>query len=111
MKTWEGLGEISYADKSRYQGFTLKQKYHGKGRLTYANGDVYQGDWVAGKPEGNGVFVSLADQTVYDGGWLGGRKHGRARETRHSGQHTTTFDGNFEEGKLNGAGKVTSTDP
>ena len=69
MKTWEGLGEISYADESRYQGFTKNTKYHGRGRLTYTNGDVYQGDWVEGKPEGRGVFVSLADQTVYDGEW------------------------------------------
>ena len=45
------------------------------GRLTMPNDDLYDGEWVAGKPDGEGILTSL-NGAVYKGHFQSGKFHG-----------------------------------
>lgn len=101
-KEWTGLGEIHYADGSKYQGVTKSGKYHGKGRMTHKNGDMYHGQWERGKASGVGVFLDKKG-SMYDGEWFNDQYHGKGEE--HWDYSKIKYVGDFIEGQKTGQGK------
>lgn len=93
---------------------------------TYENGDRYEGNWVNGKREGIGNFVS--DISKYEGYWRADKRHGIGKEafddnSRYEGEYADDFfegqgkqwlsDGRRFEGKFkkdlwNGQGSIFS---
>jgi len=64
-----GVGNMSYADGSKYIGEWKQGFRHGKGSYTYANGDVFSGSWKSGKRHGKGVYLFREHESRLEGVW------------------------------------------
>ncbi len=70
----------------------------GKVKCSYPNGDRYEGNFVNGKPQGRGVYISLQGNR-YEGQFLAGQPHGQGIFIRSD---DTRFEGIFDNGTLTG---------
>ena len=61
-----GVGIITYTDRSKYVGEFKNGKYHGQGTLTSPNGNKYEGSWKDGEYHGQGI-LSFSDGGKYVG--------------------------------------------
>lgn len=67
---------ICYKNGDWYYGFTTNWKRHGRGCQIYKDKSRYFGNWVNGRPQGQGKFVSGNKKNQYSGGWHDGKYHG-----------------------------------
>jgi hypothetical protein len=58
-----------YAGKSEYYGQWVAGKKQGEGMYIYPNKDVFSGNWLNGKKHGNGTYVFSATGMKYIGDW------------------------------------------
>lgn len=104
----DGIGTAEYPIGSKYTGDWKKGKFHGKGVLEAEGGIRYEGDWRYGKRWGKGKVV-LRSGLEYDGEWVDGKPHGRG--VMKSVYTKYQYDGNFENGSIEGSGVVTTPPP
>ena len=118
-----GEGVIAYADGSKYEGQFVSGKINGTGTWYYPNNDKYVGSFKDNLPNGRGILYK-ADGSQVKGNWVSGEYKGEpiaaAQKTGciagncNSGIGTYVmkdgswkYTGNFENGQLNGVGKIT----
>ena len=95
--------KIIYENGDYYIGECLNGIAHGKGKKYYSNGNIkYEGDFVKGKYEGNGKYISKNGE-YYIGEWLNDLKHGKGKEYYKNGN--IKYEGDFINDKAEGNGK------
>lgn len=103
-KAAEASGGGKYVGDHR-EGEGGEEIRHGHGKFTYPSGDRYEGQWVDGKAQGHGVFVSRLSR--YEGNWDADLKHGDGTETFDD---KSVYTGQFKQGYRHGRGVLTWTD-
>lgn len=104
----DGQGRFSYiTGEAQYIGEWKKGVRHGfgEGSCECKNIEgIFQGEWKAGKPGGQGKF--LTKKFTFDGGWKDGERHG------FGDYHTEKlrYVGDWAEDKKNGYGIITYAD-
>lgn len=75
--TFEGYGDIFYAEKNYYKGSVKNMKRHGKGILTYPDGSRLSGNWIDGLQNGvmlrNNNYICFVEKYV-NGIYRGGKE-------------------------------------
>jgi hypothetical protein len=104
-----GQGDWSHPDGRRYVGEWRDGKRHGRGKMCYADGSFYEGGFDSGLRHGQGWLVDPNSQPVYEGEWRHGKMHGLGQMWVRTGFETATYEGDFGDGKANGAGTLTSS--
>jgi hypothetical protein len=95
-----GRASLAWADGSKYDGAQIAGKFNGQGVFISAQNDRLEGDWKDGALNGHAV-VTWANGNRYDGGWLNGKAEGRGAETWANGDR---YDGDWDAGKAKGHG-------
>ena len=100
----EGIGKMTFPDKSVYYGEWSNNVMHGEGTYKYTNGDIYSGCWVNGMKSGRGTyqfkltkFTSKPDEEKSDK-----EKENEAAETALYGPQKYRNDSSFEGEWVNG---------
>jgi hypothetical protein len=128
------VGTYEAADRSHYRGSFERGLFHGAGELTLASGSVYVGEFRDGKRHGHGRLSDPVQQLSYEGafeddrfgGGSGrmetaefvyegemrlGKFSGRGKLTeRRTGGGSTTYEGQWHDGKRHGQGRATFAD-
>mmetsp|Transcript_8930 Transcript_8930/g.24757 ORF Transcript_8930/g.24757 Transcript_8930/m.24757 type:complete len:348 (-) Transcript_8930:141-1184(-) len=95
-----GKGEHEWRGEV-YQGEWKWDKRHGWGTLSLADGSQIKGEWQAGKPHGYSCMVDSKGTTTYEGEFRDGKRHGLGRQIFESGD---MYDGNWKDGRLHDRG-------
>lgn len=115
------IEQLHYPDESVYKGPTLNGKAHGLGRLSFADGSVYEGNFIHDQRTGKGIFTSKPGEYRYEekGHFVNGRLHGKGKRIDYHwmemdeedeediDKSTETYKGDFVNGLRHGKGKVT----
>ena len=92
----------------RYVGQTLDGKMHGMGTLTFKDGSFIASDqWCLGEPISGQMHQN--DQ-IYQGSFQNLEPCGRGKIKLDLPRQSALFEGNFSEGKPDGAGKLVYAD-
>lgn len=97
--TRKGRGRLYQSDGSLLEGYWRGGNLCLYGRVVFSSGDYYIGDFVNGKQEGSGVFVSAGNRL--EGQWKDGVMHGKGVEIMSDGSR---YEGDFSNGQKTGRG-------
>lgn len=98
LATPHGMGKVTHANGTTYEGPFAHGQYHGKGKSIWPDGSHYTGEWAHGVEQGYGVQVSTTG-FVYEGQWLLGRRQGKGKLRAADG---TRCVGDFVADELQG---------
>ena len=101
-----GMGVLTYANGSVYEGDFKNGELGGAGTFTDENGDKYTGSFRGGIPEGYGNVV-FTDGHSYEGEWKKGSINGKGVMSYTNGDR---FEGNFKNGIKQGEGRYICAD-
>ena len=80
-----GRGEYAWkAEQVQYAGDFTRNTLEGQGAYEWKDGSKYEGEIKAGLRHGSGVFRSPDGTLVYDGQWQEGKRHGVGKLTYDS---------------------------
>ncbi|KAG7387292.1 phosphatidylinositol-4-phosphate 5-kinase-like protein 1 [Phytophthora pseudosyringae] len=105
-KSFDGLGELIYANGARYVGDWVDGTKHGVGILTFSSGERYVGHFENGKFNGTGVFFA-ANGDRYEGKFQDNRPNGFGKFKKVTGDR---YIGNTVDGRACGVGTVSTAD-
>jgi hypothetical protein len=97
-----GRGIQIWEDGTKYLGYHKNNKANVKGKLFHPDGDIYDGEWLDGKAENKGVYISNFDNSYYSGMWKQDKQHGHGEEYWQDG---SKYEGEYYYGKKTGMGK------
>lgn len=99
-----------YPNLDRYKGEFIQGRREGLGLLTYANGTTYDGEWTNNLFHGHGTFTSFDFSSGtphrgqrYEGEYEFGRKHGKGLQHLIDG---SVYDGAFANNLFEGDGSL-----
>lgn len=69
---------------ARYVGSLQDMMFSGMGLMTFAGGSTYEGMWQHGKRHGRGKYISQSEQ--YEGEWEANVRHGQGQLTRKTNE-------------------------
>eukprot|EP01065_Artemidia_motanka_P051743 TRINITY_DN916_c4_g1_i1.p1 TRINITY_DN916_c4_g1~~TRINITY_DN916_c4_g1_i1.p1 ORF type:complete len:1045 (+),score=342.87 TRINITY_DN916_c4_g1_i1:62-3196(+) len=78
-----GRGVMKYAHGGLYDGEWMHGHKHGKGKMIYASGSEYDGDWVRDVREGEGTMTWRHEGVAtakFQGSWKAGRAEGEGSQ-------------------------------
>lgn len=99
----DGFGEMLSNDSSYYAGEWSHGKRNGYGNMYFTNSDTYFGDWTDNQFDGLGEYTYSQNGDYYHGEWKAGLQHGMGTYISKDFEYV----GNWEEGWINGKGKIT----
>lgn len=102
-----GEGKCKYANGEVYAGHFAQGRKHGPGVLTLTSGDILKATWDNDLPNGKGS-IYYSNGVIYEGGIHGDSREGYG--TLFDPATNTKFEGNFEQNKRHGHGKIVFTD-
>ena len=108
-------GSLELSDRV-YKGEIKNELPHGTGKVSFKNGDYYDGQLVHGKFEGEGIMVKKEKGKLfrYNCRWRNNLQNGygtcKITWKDYSGDRLETYEGNFENGKYHGKGKLKNAD-
>lgn len=62
------IGYYKFKDGSEYTGELKGRRPNGKGRTVFLNGDSYEGEYVKGKRQGQGTYLSATEKSTWESG-------------------------------------------
>ena len=77
------------------------------------NGDFYYGDFISGKIEGSGIYISSQNKYTYTGEFVKNKFDGKGKinyEENDIYDIYTSYEGNFSEGYMHGEGNLIFSD-
>jgi len=95
-----GKGEHEFRGEA-YEGEWKWDMRHGWGTLSLGDGSQIKGEWQAGKPHGYASVIDARGTTTYEGEFKDGKRHGLGRQLFESGD---MYDGGWREGRLHDRG-------
>ena len=97
-----GFGVYTYATGAVYEGLWTGGKRSGQGKTTSSNGEEYIGNYKDDFRSGYGEYTFPSGEK-YSGNWVKSLRSGYGLLLYQNG--ITTYEGSFEQGKINGFGK------
>ena len=88
-----------------YDGHWANNLKSGRGTNVYHDCSVYTGEWVNDEINGKGK-MQYSDGDVYEGDFMNEEKHGSGKYTFHTHPVFQEYEGNFEDGMMQGQGKL-----
>ena len=99
----DGIGYAVASDSSFYSGNWSEGKRNGYGDMMFSNGDSYFGSWTDNQFDGIGTYTYAQNGDSYYGEWKNGLQNGLGTYKANDFEYT----GNWEEGWINGEGRIT----
>lgn len=99
----EGMGKLTFKDKSFYRGSFYKEQIQGRGVFVGVDGSQYEGEWFANKKHGVGTLLDT-DGSIYVGEFKDDFRHGNGRLLHAEGGE---YIGVWGHGVIVGTGKFT----
>ncbi len=109
----EGFGIFIDSLGNKYIGEWKNDLFHGKGILLSMNGDFYYGDFISGKIECSGIYISSQNKYTYTGEFANNKFDGKGKimyEENDIYDVYTSYEGNFSEGYMHGEGNLIFSD-
>jgi hypothetical protein len=95
-----GRASLAWPDGSKYDGAQIAGKFNGEGVFISAQNDRLEGEWKDGALNGHAA-VTWVNGNRYDGGWLNGKAEGHGVETWANGDR---YNGDWDAGAAHGHG-------
>lgn len=96
-----GKGTMKYTDGVEYTGDWQDDKRHGNGTITFADGEKYIGEWQNHKKHGKGLGITPL--AIYYGDFVNGRYDGWGVWVSKDGG--IIYEGQHKDGMMNGVGR------
>lgn len=96
-----GKGTMKYTDGVEYTGDWQDDKRHGNGTITFADGEKYIGEWQNHKKHGKGLGITPL--AIYYGDFVNGRYDGWGVWV--SKDDGNIYEGQHKDGMMNGVGR------